>query len=269
MSDKGPGHAEDLRIAGERSGGQLRQLPIVARWQIVANFADLPFDEMVVVEQPLGGRCNGTTRADRTCDGAIGFEQNRFVVPQSNGEGSPGRRPRGDGLGRCKALGMLLETLDTEELLADGLFVIPWCSLRPAPEGAKNYPFHLPSWPVSTGRGELPRDYASPLHPGLNAAASDPGPDSGKYRSLAPVIHPPSTQTPPKRGLRIYDSTACGGIFKIYDGHIDSTVDTTRAVRCAAQCTASLFAGATVFFGSVSSSTPSLYLALAVASSTS
>src|SRR2546428_12655847 len=34
----------------------------------------------------------------------------------------------------------------------------------------------------------LPRDYASPLHPGLNAAASDPGPDSGKYRSLAPVI---------------------------------------------------------------------------------
>ena len=164
MSDKGPGHAEDLRIAGERSGGQLRQLPIVARWQIVANFADLPFDEMVVVEQPLGGRCNGTTRADRTCDGAIGFEQNRFVVPQSNGEGSPGRRPRGDGLGRCKALGMLLETLDTEELLADGLFVIPRCSPRPAPEGAKNYRFHLPSWPVSTGRGELPRDYASPLH---------------------------------------------------------------------------------------------------------
>ena len=73
----------------------------------------------------------------------------------------------------------------------------------------------------------------------------------------------------PKRGLCIYDSTACGGIFKIYDGHIDSTVDTTRAVRCAAQCTASLFAGATVFFGSVSSSTPSLYLAWAVASSTS
>jgi hypothetical protein len=76
MSDKGPGHAEDLRIAGERSGGQLRQLPIVARWQIVANFADLPFDEVVVVEQPLGGRCNGTIRADRVGDGAIRFEQN-------------------------------------------------------------------------------------------------------------------------------------------------------------------------------------------------
>jgi hypothetical protein len=38
---------------------------------------------------------------------------------------------------------MLLETLDTEELLADGLFVIPWCSLRPAPEGAKNCRFQF------------------------------------------------------------------------------------------------------------------------------
>jgi hypothetical protein len=44
---------------------------------------------------------------------------------------------------------------------------------------------------------------------------------------------------------------------------------TIRAVRGAAQRTASLFAAATVFFGSVSSSTPSLYLAWAVASSTS
>src|SRR3989475_10920095 len=143
MSNKGPGHAEDLRIAGERSGGQLRQLPIVAGWQIVANFADLPFDEVVVVEQPLGGRCNGTTLANRACNGAIGVEQNRLVVPQASGEGSPGRRPRGDGLGRCKTLGMLLETLDTEELLADGLFVVPWCSLRRASEGAKNRRFQF------------------------------------------------------------------------------------------------------------------------------
>jgi hypothetical protein len=86
VSDKGPGHAEDPRIAGERSGGQLRQLPIIAGRQIVANFADLPLDEVVIVEQPLGGRCNRVTRADRVCDGAIRFEQNRFVVLQTNGE---------------------------------------------------------------------------------------------------------------------------------------------------------------------------------------
>src|SRR6266849_9657376 len=41
--------------------------------------------------------------------------------------------------------------------------------------------------------------------------------------------HPPSTKTPPKRGLCIYDSTACGGIFDLSDGHIDSTVNTICA----------------------------------------
>jgi hypothetical protein len=35
-----------------------------------------------------------------------------------------------------------------------------------------------------------------------------------------------ANKTPPKRGLCIYDSTACGGIFDLSDGHIDSTVDT-------------------------------------------
>jgi hypothetical protein len=138
MSDEGPRHAEHPRIARERSGGQLRQLPVVAGRQIVANLADLLFDEVVVVEQPLRGRCNGATLADRSCNGAIRFQQNRLVVLQSGGERSPGRRPRGNGLGRRKALGMLLEALDTKELLADGLFVIPWRGLRRAPEGPKN-----------------------------------------------------------------------------------------------------------------------------------
>src|SRR5437867_12520866 len=117
MSDKRPGDAEDPRIAGERSGGQLRQVPIVGRRQIVANFADLLFDEMVVVEQSLGGRCNATTLADRAGYGVICFEQNRFAVPQSYGVGSPGHRLRAVRLGGCEALGLLLETLDAEQLL--------------------------------------------------------------------------------------------------------------------------------------------------------
>jgi hypothetical protein len=137
MGDEGPRHAEHPREARERSGGELRQLPVVAGRQIVANFADLLFDEVVVVEQPLGGRRDCATLADRLRDGAIRFEQNRLVVLQPRGEGAPGRRPRGDGLGRRKTLGMLLEALDTEELLADGLVVIPRRGRRCAPEGAQ------------------------------------------------------------------------------------------------------------------------------------
>ena len=56
VGDEGPGEAEHARIAGERTVGQLRQLPIVAGRQIGADFANLPFDEVIVVDQPLGGR---------------------------------------------------------------------------------------------------------------------------------------------------------------------------------------------------------------------
>jgi len=44
-------------------------------------------------------------------------------------------------LGRGQAFGMLLETLGAEELLADGLFVIPWRRPRGAPERAKDRQF--------------------------------------------------------------------------------------------------------------------------------
>ena len=81
MGDKGPGHAEDARIAGEGPGRELRQLTVVARRQVGANFADLLFDDVVVVEQPFGGGRDGGTGGDRFGDVAIRFEQNRFVFP--------------------------------------------------------------------------------------------------------------------------------------------------------------------------------------------
>jgi len=65
VSDEGPCHAEHPRKAGERTSGQLRQLPVVAGRQIVADLADLLFDEVIVVEQPLGGRSDRTAFPDR------------------------------------------------------------------------------------------------------------------------------------------------------------------------------------------------------------
>jgi hypothetical protein len=88
------------------------------------NFANLLFDNVIIVEQPFGRRRNGAALADRGCGGAIRFEQDGRIVPQPGDERSAGYRYRGV-LGCCEALGMLFETLDTEELLADGFFVIP------------------------------------------------------------------------------------------------------------------------------------------------
>src|SRR5207245_7892488 len=96
----------------------------IAGRQIVTNFADLLFDEVVIVEQPLGGR-RRVPLAGRASDGAVCFEENRLVVLQPHREGSAGHRPRGRLLGRGKALGMLLQTFDAEKFLVDGIFSLP------------------------------------------------------------------------------------------------------------------------------------------------
>ena len=77
MGHEGPGHAEHAGIADQRTAAQLGKLAVVARRQVGADFADLLFDEMVVVEQPFRGgrdrrgprrrpwRCCGRLRAAR------------------------------------------------------------------------------------------------------------------------------------------------------------------------------------------------------------
>src|SRR5438128_1208605 len=138
MRNEGPRDAEHPRISSERSVGQLRQLPIVAGRQIVTNFADLLFDKVVIVKQPLGGRRHRVPLAGRASDGAVCFEENRLVVLQPHREGSAGHRPRGRLLGRGKALGMLLQTFDAEKFLVDGIFSLPRGSGWTSSEGAKD-----------------------------------------------------------------------------------------------------------------------------------
>ena len=56
MRDVGPRDPEDARIAFQRAIGELGQLPIESARQVIANFANLLFDDMKVIDQPLGGR---------------------------------------------------------------------------------------------------------------------------------------------------------------------------------------------------------------------
>ncbi len=60
VGDVGPGQAQYPRVTGERAVRELRQLPVVAGRQVVADLADLRVDEVIVVEQPF---CGGHHRA--------------------------------------------------------------------------------------------------------------------------------------------------------------------------------------------------------------
>ncbi|WP_354043859.1 hypothetical protein [Devosia sp. UYZn731] len=82
VGDERPGHAEDAGVAGERPLGELGQLSIIVGRQIGVNLADLLFDKMVIVQQPL---CCGHHRPLAfNLDGAgtIGGQQNGGVAFQ-------------------------------------------------------------------------------------------------------------------------------------------------------------------------------------------
>ena len=117
----------DPRIAEEpvlQVRRQLGQLAIEARRQVLADLAHLVLDEMEVVDQPLGGRRDRPFVAHRLGDGAIGREEILAVGPQAVPQPrvTPAAGPHALNLGERQ--GVLLETFDAPQLVADRLWKI-------------------------------------------------------------------------------------------------------------------------------------------------
>ena len=135
VCNEGPGDPEHARVAGEGPRRQLRQLPVIAGRQVIADLADLLFDQVIVIQQPLGGRHHAAAAFQFGGAGTIGSQQNHSVVVQTPLQRQHRRRCRRDRLGGGKAQRMLFQPLDTEEFLPDGRRVIPRRRWRAAPEG--------------------------------------------------------------------------------------------------------------------------------------
>ena len=74
MGDKGPGDAEYARIAFQRTVGKLGELTVKAARKVIADFANLFFDYMKIIDQPLGRGRDRTFLANRVGDRAIRVE---------------------------------------------------------------------------------------------------------------------------------------------------------------------------------------------------
>ena len=108
------------RITGQRPGGQLGQLAVVAARQALAHLADVLLHHVEVVEQPLARRAD--------VDVAVGGGREPLVriVEDAAGLVQPGEEPRAPagGLGRNPLLprdgpGPLGEVLGAQQLAAD------------------------------------------------------------------------------------------------------------------------------------------------------
>ena len=119
VGHEGPGQAVHARVAGQRPLGQLGQLAVEPGREVVADLAQLLVDDVKVVDQPFRRRRDRALLADGGGDDAVRLAEHATVVLDARQQAPPPARPVRDGLGRRQALGVLLESLDAEELGTD------------------------------------------------------------------------------------------------------------------------------------------------------
>ena len=121
VRDKGPGDAVDTRIADKGPVGQLGQLPVEARRQIVADLAQLLIHDVEVVDEPFRRGHDRALFADCLGHRAIRLAQDAPVVLDAREQRTSPHGSAEHRLGGRQALRVLLEALDPEELRPDRL----------------------------------------------------------------------------------------------------------------------------------------------------
>ena len=126
VGDKRPGHAQYPWITGKGTAGEFRQLAVIARRQVIADLANLLFDQVIVVQQPLGCRYHATAVGQFRSTGAVGRKQYLGVVVQPAMQGQHGGRLAADSLGGGQGVGVLFEAFDAEQFFAYRGVIKPW-----------------------------------------------------------------------------------------------------------------------------------------------
>jgi hypothetical protein len=80
VRDQFQGDVVNARLPGGGAVDQTRQFPAVAARQMPAGGANLLFDQMIVVEKPLGGGSDAPAALDGVGDQVVCAGQHRFVV---------------------------------------------------------------------------------------------------------------------------------------------------------------------------------------------
>ena len=177
MGDIGPGKTEDAGVAGERTFGEFRQLPIIARWQIAGDLLKLVLDKVIVVQQPFRRRCHRLSGVKGCRRFAVGGQQHLCIVLQSDGQPKdPGRAPKGNGLRRRQRPGVMLQPLGTEQICADRRLVLPEVPVLPLrPDRGRIVPqvFHPQSARDALETGRPAPGRGSPVRLPFGTAAGD------------------------------------------------------------------------------------------------
>ena len=119
MRDVSPRDAENARVPFQRSVGELGQLPVISARQVVANLANLLFDDVKIVDQPLRRRRDRALLANGAGNVAIRLEQCPPVVAHARRNRPAAPRVAGDALRDGERLAVLFKPLDAEQFGTD------------------------------------------------------------------------------------------------------------------------------------------------------
>ena len=122
VADELDGQGVDARVAGQLPCRELGQVAVVAARQVLADVADLGSDQVVVVEQPLRRRRDELPPVHVLGHAEVRLAQDaRVVVEAREHVARVAARRRIDGQARRQGLGPLLEPLDAQQLVPEGL----------------------------------------------------------------------------------------------------------------------------------------------------
>lgn len=89
--------------------------------EVFADFTELFFDDVEVVEEPLGGGRDGAVLADRVGQRAIDFDEAAAVLLDARQKPLPPPRPRRDAVLGGQRLGVLFEAFEAKQLASNRL----------------------------------------------------------------------------------------------------------------------------------------------------
>ena len=115
MRDERPGQSVDAREALEDSGGELGQLAVEPGREVLLDLSNLLFDDVEVVEKPLGGGGDGAGLPTGLRNRPLGLKEHSGVLAQTRQEPPPGCLPDVDGLFGRQRRGELLQVLRREK----------------------------------------------------------------------------------------------------------------------------------------------------------
>ncbi len=132
MRDVGPGETKDPRVALQMAFGELGELRVVVRGQVVADLAELLVHDVEIVDKPFGGWRDPSFVLDGPGEHAVGLQQDAAVLSDAGLDIMSAMWCGGDPLRSGKGLRVLLQPLHAEELGEDRLFGLGLLASAPA-----------------------------------------------------------------------------------------------------------------------------------------